>query len=180
MNNIIKSFLSTMQRFVMDLISYIPLVILRWMLYKLFLNKLGYKTRISKNVDIRSPYRISIGSYSNINKKTLLDGRGGSLTIGNCVDIAQEVNIWTLEHDYNDPNYKAKGGDVLIEDYAWIASRATILPGVKVGKGAVVATGAVVTKDVPSMAIVGGVPAKIIGKRDTTLTYKLGSWGWFN
>lgn len=174
------SLISTLQQSLMNFISFVPVVCLRWLLYKIFLKKLGTKTRISRRVDVRCPYRIKIGSYSNVNKRSLLDGRGGELVIGNNVDIAQEVNIWTLEHDYNDPNYTAKGEPVVIEDYAWIASRATILPGVHVGRGAVVAAGAVVTKDVPPMTIVGGVPARIIGKRDVDPKYKLGSWGWFD
>lgn len=177
---IVLSLLSTLQQSVMNIISFVPVVCLRWILYKLFLKKLGFKTRISKRVDVRCPYRISIGSYSNVNKRSLLDGRGGELVIGNNVDIAQDVNIWTLEHDYNDSYYKAKGEPVYIDDYVWIASRATILPGVRIGRGAVVAAGAVVTKDVPSMTIVGGVPAKPIGKRDVDPKYKLGSWGWFD
>lgn len=52
----------------------------------------------------------------------------------------------------------------MIENYVWLASRVTVLPGVTIGRGAVVAAGAVVTKDVPPLAIVGGVPAKIIGR----------------
>lgn len=175
-----RSCISTLIQSLMNFISRVPIVSLRWCMYKLTLKKLGNRTRISRSVDVRSPYRIFIGSNSNINKRSLLDGRGGSLEIGNNVDIAQEVNIWTLEHDYNDSNYTAKGEGVVIDDYAWIASRATILPGVHIGRGAVVAAGAVVTKDVPSMSIVGGVPAKVIGHRDTELRYHLGSWGWFD
>ena len=178
--NKILSLLSTIQQNLMDTISYIPFVCMRWFLYKLFLKNLGIRTRISKRVEVRCPYRIRVGSYSNVNKRSLLDGRGGELVIGKNVDIAQEVNIWTLEHDYNDPHYLAKGNSVVIDDYVWIASRATILPGVHIGRGAVVAAGAVVTKDVPPMTIVGGVPAKVIGKRDVDPEYKLGSWGWFD
>ena len=65
------------------------------------------------------------------------------------------------------------GGDVIIDDYVWIASRVTILPGVHIGRGAVVASGAIVTKDVPECAIVGGVPARIIGERKSKLHYNL-------
>lgn len=133
---------------------------------------------IYRNVDLRSPYRVSVGEHTNINKKCVLDGRGG-LTIGNNVDIAQETNIWTEQHDYNSPIFQAVTGRVVIEDYVWIASRATILPGVTIGKGAVVACGAVVTKDVAPFCIVAGIPAKVIGMRQNHLTYQLGDRAWF-
>ena len=78
-----------------------------------------------------------------------------------------------MEHDLNDDYHKAIWGNVIIEDYVWIASRVTILPNVHIGKGAVIAAGAVVTKDVPPMAIVVGVPARIIGTRKSKLKYQL-------
>lgn len=95
------------------------------------------------------------------------------------MDIAQEVNIWTEQHDYNSSSYEAVASPVVVNDYVWIASRATILPGVTIGKGAVVACGSVVTKDVPDYTVVAGIPAKVIGKRTRDLTYKLGTRVWF-
>lgn len=162
-------------------VFYILLPLVMWfpsyLLRKFFLKKLhmviGKNSYLLRNVYIHIPSNIKIGDNCVINSKTLLDGRGGRLIIGNNVDIAQEVNIWTLEHDPHDDFHKAIGGDVIIEDYVWIASRVTILPNVKIGKGAVVASGAVVTKDVPPMVIVGGIPAKIIGQRNSQLKYKL-------
>ncbi len=62
---------------------------------------------------------------------------------------------------------------MVIGDRAYVATRATILPGTVIGEGAVVAAGAVVTKDVPAFAIVGGVPAKVIGERTQNLDYSL-------
>lgn len=59
-------------------------------------------------------------------------------------------------------------------DYDYIGSRVTILPGVNIGEGAVVATGAVVTKSVAPYSIVGGVPAMVIGKHRQDLAYRLG------
>lgn len=144
----------------------------RWLVGQL-VSKLGSQTYFLLGVEIRNGKNISIGDNCVVNKRVLLDGRGGKLTIGNNVDIAQETNIWTLSHSPNSDTHESIGADVTIEDFVWIASRATILPGVKVGRGAVVASGAVVTKDVPSMAIVGGVPAKAIGTRASSLNYQL-------
>lgn len=101
------------------------------------------------------------------------------MKIGNNVDIAQEVNIWTEQHDYNSPTYASVCKPVKIEDYVWIASRATVLPGVTIGKGAVVASGAIVTKDVPPYTVVAGVPARPIGIRNKELTYNLETRKWF-
>ena len=134
---------------------------------------------IYRNVDLRSPYRISVGEHTNINKRCVLDGRGG-LKIGDNVDIAQETNIWSEQHDYNSPTYKSVCKTVVIDDYVWLASRVTVLPGVHIGRGAVVASGAVVTKDVLPLAIVAGVPAKIIGyRKEEALQYHLGDRAWF-
>lgn len=104
----------------------------------------------------------------------------GGVFIGNNVDIAQATNIWTEQHDYNSPTYKSVCKEVIIDDYVWLASRATVLPGVHIGRGAVVASGTVVTKNVPPLAIVAGVPAKIIGyRKEEVLQYKLGDRAWF-
>ena len=70
-----------------------------------------------------------------------------------------------MEHDINSDSFAITSGQVIIEDYVYIASRVTIMPGVCIGEGAVVASGAVVTKDVEPWTLVGGVPAKPIKKR---------------
>ena len=134
-----------------------------------FLRKLGLD--IGENVSlfagfhIRNPNGIKIGNGCSIGPKVLLDGRKG-LVLGNNVTIAYEAIIWSLNHDYNDLNFKGEGEKVLIGDYAWICSRSIILPGVKIGKGAVVASGAIVTKNIGDYEIWGGVPAKLLGYRE--------------
>ena len=149
----------------------IPSFTIRKLLLKKRLGKLGQNNFIRMYIEIRKQKNIYIGNNNSINQRVLLDGRGGKLEIRNNVDIAQETNIWTLEHNVHCDNHSAIGGDVIIEDFAWIASRVTILPGVTIGKGAVVAANSVVTKDVESMTIVGGVPAKKIGVRKNKLKY---------
>ena len=168
-----KEIFSNIYHALISLLFCLPFAFVRRLGASIIFKKIGKKVKFAHHLDIRSPYRISIGDYTHINKNVLLDGRGALLIIGENVDIAQEVNIWTMQHDYNDSQYKSIGKPVRIEDYVWIASRATILPGVTIGRGAVVASCAVVTKDVPPLAVVAGVPAKVIGNRKDCLEYKL-------
>ena len=140
---------------------------------KLILGGLGKHSTVCRNVEIRVPRNIYIGNNTIINKKTLLDGRGGRIVIGDNVDIAQEVNIWTSQHDYNDDFHKLDNAGVTIDDYAWVAARATVIPGVSIGRGAVIGTCSLVTKDVAPMDVVGGVPAKHISTRTSQLKYKI-------
>ncbi|MBU2900551.1 acyltransferase [Maribacter dokdonensis] len=114
--------------------------------------------------------KIVIGENSVINRKCYLDGRGGVI-IGNNVSISPEVNLITATHDAQSKNFEYAIKLIRIEDYVWIGTRATILPGVSLGKGCVVATGSVVSKDVAPFTIVGGVPAKKIGDRNNYLDY---------
>jgi acetyltransferase-like isoleucine patch superfamily enzyme len=92
------------------------------------------------------------------------DGRCG-LAIGNCVDIGHQVKILTLQHDMDDVDYGTEGALVSIRDYAVIAGRSTILPGVTVGEAGMVTAGAVVTKPIELYTIGGGVPARFIRSR---------------
>ena len=133
------------------------------------LRKIGVK--MSKNVKfysgftVRNPTGLTIEDGVSVGPKVLLDARCG-LTIHKNAVIAYDAIIWSLNHDYNDVHFCGKGAPVEIGAYAWVCSRAIILPGISVGEGAIVASGAVVTKNVDPYTIVGGVPAKIIGKRE--------------
>ncbi|MBW9206904.1 acyltransferase [Mumia sp. zg.B17] len=129
--------------------------------------------------DLRYPAGIIIGGGSVIGFDATLDGRRG-ITIGRNVNLSSEVAMWTLQHDHNDPDFGTEGGPITVGDYAWISFRATILPGVRIGEGAVVAANAVVTRDVPDYAVVGGIPAKVIGQRTRDLDYSISEGGpWF-
>jgi maltose O-acetyltransferase len=108
---------------------------------------------------------IGVGENSRINRSCTLDLRGG-LTIGANVSVSPDVTILTASHGVNDPHFSLEHAPVVIDDHVWIGTRAMILPGVTLGRGCVVAAGAVVTRDVAPMAIVGGVPARPLGRRD--------------
>lgn len=127
-------------------------------------------TYLFRRVEVLFPYGLEIGRNSTVGWFSLLDARG-RIVIGDNVTIASYVKIITESHDTWSKDFKAIFRSVVIDDYAWICTGATIQQGVTIGKGAVVAAGAVVTKDVPSYSIVGGVPAKVIGKRTEELDY---------
>lgn len=107
---------------------------------------------------------ITIGAHTIVNRQCCLDGRGG-LTIGDNVSISPGVWLLTDQHDMDDPVFAERFARIVIHDHVWLGSRALVLPGVTIGEGAVVAAGAVVTKDVPPYTVVGGVPARPVGAR---------------
>jgi maltose O-acetyltransferase len=80
--------------------------------------------------------------------------------------------IYTLQHDIDSPSFIVTGGPVTIEDYVYIGPRAIILPNVRIGRGAVIGAGAVVTQDVSEYAVVAGVPARFIRERSRELDYR--------
>ena len=134
--------------------------------------KLGRRSIIYGGAEVRHARMITIGDGSIVGNGAILDGRLG-ITIGRNVNFSTGVWIWTVQHDYRSPDFGDQGGAVTIGDYAWISCPAVILPGVSIGEGAVVAAGAIVTKDVPPYAVVGGVPARILGERPRGLHYDL-------
>jgi maltose O-acetyltransferase len=113
---------------------------------------------------------LTIGRGTTIDQGARLDGRGG-LTIGEAVSIAPDVYLLTADHDPQSPDFAGRTAPIVVEDHAWLGTRAMVLPGVRIGRGAVVAAGAVVSRDVPPYTIVGGVPAKPIGTRSEDLRY---------
>lgn len=169
----IKKYASGLKMLAIKVTSHLPSQYFRKaILSKLFGMKIASSATIYGGTEFRAPSKISIGENSIIGNNSLLDGRRG-LMIGSNVNISSGVWIWTLHHDVQSPEFAVAGGETTIGARVWLCSRSTLLPGVKIGEGAVVASGAVVTKDVPPYAIVGGVPAKIIGKRTENLKYIL-------
>jgi maltose O-acetyltransferase len=116
---------------------------------------------------------LRIGTHCHINRNCCLDARE-SLSIGDNVSMSPDVTVLTTQHLYNDPGFGLISQPVVIEDHVWIGTRAMIMPGVTIHRGAVIAAGAVVTKDVMPLDIVGGVPARSIGQRSLDPAYRLG------
>lgn len=152
------------------ILSHVPI----WRLRRYFFRSLGCKinseTYIDRHCYIMGVNRLEIGHGTHVNRQCTLDARG-LLYIGNSVSVSHGVMLMSGGHDFNSKTFEAVFLPIIIEDNAWIGCGAIVLQGVTIGKGAVVAAGAVVTKNVPPYAVVGGVPAKVIGHRSEDLDY---------
>ena len=146
-----------------------PIRYLRQHVCRLLLARYGEESTISDHVKLIAPGNIHVGRYVGVANKVLLDGRGG-IEVGDYTMIGVESIVLTAthRHDRLDIPMCEQGmvhASVMIGQDVWIGMRALILPGVTIEDQAIVAAGAVVTKDVPCRAIVGGVPARIIRMR---------------
>ncbi len=133
--------------------------------------ELSSQCQVMRGVSFETGYEgtISVGSNSFIGPYSILNGQGG-LKIGKNVLIAGQCYLVAGNHDYSDvtrpiteQGFISKG--IVIEDGVWLGAGVKVLDGVTVGSGAIVSAGAVVTRDVPPMTIVAGIPAKVIKKR---------------
>ena len=149
-----------------------------WYLRRILRFSIGGNSSIHMGVFVTGR-NIKLGNHVVINRRVYLDGRIG-VEIHNNVSISPEVYIISMEHDPNDPLFATRGGTVTIDDNVWIGSRAMILPGIHIGKGAVVGAGAVVTRDVLPYQIVAGVPARVIGMRNRQIDYRCVYFPWFD
>ena len=170
----VYSYILDIELFMLRIVGFFPIYTIRYIFYVSAGVKLSPKAHLHMGTQFLNPSNISIGEGTIIGQNVFLDGRD-KLTIGKHTDIASDVLIYNSEHDISSDDFLAICAPVEISDYCFIGPRAIILPGVKIGRGAVVAAGAVVTKDVREFSIVGGVPAKVIGERkNRNPSYKLG------
>lgn len=175
----VKTIASEFIILIIHIVGQIPSHHIRRAFYRLYGMEIGFGSTIHMGARFYNLGNITIGSDTIIGENAVLDGRD-KITIGNHVALASEVMIYNAEHDVHDKDFRVTTEPVIIEDYVFIGPRAIILPGVTVGKGAVVAAGAIVTKNVEQFTIVGGVPAKSIGERKVReVDYTLGRAAWF-
>lgn len=134
---------------------------------------IGHGTVLGGTLDVRGGVgagkRLTIGVHCWINSGLTVDA-SAEVVIGDQVSIGQDVIVLTNTHEIGPPSNRgglSKDIPVRIGHGCWLGARSVILPGVTVGDGAVVAAGAVVSKDVPPNALVGGVPARVIRMLDS-------------
>jgi acetyltransferase-like isoleucine patch superfamily enzyme len=148
---------------------------LRIFLYRKIGMRIGNNCVVRRGVYLGSPNELEMGDGSFIGRASLYCT--GGVKIGKNVNVSDGAVIITAKHDVNSPAFEALYQPITVNDWAWIATNAIILAGVTIGEGAVVAAGAVVTKDVLPYSIVGGNPAKVIGERKKqAFTYVPGNY----
>ena len=164
----IYSWLTNILWGVMDLLPQI----LRLAIFKLMLKSFGKGSTVDYKTYIRYPMHVRIGEHTMINRGCRMlasfHHKNVEIAIGSYVAVAPEVCFLAAGHDYKQLNLPDTAESIKVDDYVWIGARSIILQGVTIGEGAVVAAGSVVTRDVPAYSVVGGVPARVIKKREIT------------
>lgn len=127
--------------------------------------KIGRKCAISAKADIWAPWNLELGDYVAIANDVEIYNVS-KITMGNHITVSQESYLCTASHDISRLLKPLVHKPIVIGDFSWVCSRSMVLPGVTIGDGAVVAAGAVVTKDVEPWTVVGGNPARFIKKRE--------------
>lgn len=153
--------------------GHLPIPALRNLYLRGWLGHFGQGTSVQMSCHFLNGRKIHLGERNVINFGCLLDGRKFTIHTGNDVSIGPKATILTLGHDPQSAEFADRGGDVIIGNRAWIGYGVIILPGIKIGDGAVIGAGAVVTRDVSAFTIVAGNPARKIGERNQDLRYQL-------
>lgn len=134
-----------------------------------FLSGMGEKNNIQGGLTLITPEKFCLGSNCEIAQGVFITA-GGGVRLGDWVGIGPDAKIWSVNHRYSDPDtpwilqgweYK----EVIIEDDVWIGANSFIMPGVHVGKGAIISACTVVSKSVPPYAVMSGNPGRVVGWR---------------
>jgi acetyltransferase-like isoleucine patch superfamily enzyme len=166
--------------FINSIVSRLPSHRLRLFLYRTVLGiEIGAGSHVFMGARFEARGNVRIGRNSVINQGCHFDNQG-KIVIGDNVSISADAAIVTSDVNVKDPERKPRTRPVEIGDYVVIGTRATVLPGVRVGEGGVVAAGAVVCKDVPPYTFVAGIPAKTTGSRPRGPTYNARYYRFFS
>ncbi len=137
----------------------------RCFLLRIFGAKIGQGVRIQGTAKVWQPWKLTIGDNSWIDGGVSLYSVD-EISIGSNVVVSELAFICTASHDISSPVFELVMKPIVVKDCAWVCARATVLMGVTIGEGSVVAAGAVVTKNTEPWAVVGGNPAREIGTRN--------------
>ncbi|MGL5034456.1 MAG: WcaF family extracellular polysaccharide biosynthesis acetyltransferase [Microcystaceae cyanobacterium] len=145
--------------------SLIPVSIFKVFILRLFGAKIGQGVNLKPGVKIKFPWRLAIADHVWIGEKVWIDNIF-QVTIETNVCISQDVYLCTGNHSWSKTNFELIPGEIYLEESSWIAARAVIGPGVRVGQGAVLSLGSVATQSLKAMTIYAGNPAQAIKERN--------------
>ena len=134
---------------------------------RLFGARIGAHVNVYPSTHLYMPWNVEIGEWSALGDDVFVYSLG-KVRIGRSVTLSYRSHVCAGTHDLSDPLLPLKKPPVLIEDGVWVGTEAFIGPGVTVGRGAVVGARAVVVKNVEPHDVVGGNPARTIGRRRFT------------
>lgn len=142
---------------------------IRRRLLRAFLARLGEGTVVRAGFGISNPEKVSIGSHCNFAPGVFITG-GGGVTIGDYVGLGPDVKIWSINHRFEDPDtpWLKRGWDktpAVIEGDVWVGANCFVMPGITIGRGAILSAGTILMKSVPPFAIVAGNPGRVVGWR---------------
>ena len=143
---------------------------LRFLIFKILMKKIGFRVFIDFKVYFRYPKRIIIGNDVSINRGCefypSFYNKKATIELGNNIRIGPGVKFFAAGHDYKSIQLPDTSKKIQINDNVWIGANSSILQGVSIGEGAVIAAGSIVTKNIPPYEVYGGINAKKIKKRD--------------
>lgn len=161
------------------LITKQPFCIVRYVYLRVFSKAMGDCVSVMTGTTFIGVRNMSFASNIQIGSNCRLDARG-EISIGSNVCISSGCTFVTADHDVQSFDFSGRLGKITIGDHVWIAMNCTILKGVTIENGAVVAAMSLVNKDVRELDVVGGVPAKELARRNSDLAYKIGpAYNWY-
>jgi putative colanic acid biosynthesis acetyltransferase WcaF len=143
---------------------WLPISYLKVFILRLFGATIGQGVRIKPGVRIKFPWRLTIGNYCWIGESAWLDNVA-PIVLEDHVCISQGSYLCTGNHDWSDPNFQLKLGEIYLESGSWIAAQAVVAPGVRIGNGSILTLGSVATQSLEPMTIYAGNPAIAIKPR---------------
>jgi len=141
-----------------------PFSSLKIFLLRLFGAKIGKGVNIKPSVNIKYPWRLTIGSYSWIGENVWIDNLEEVVIGDNCC-ISQGAMLLCGNHNYKKSTFDLITGKIVMEDGAWVGAQATVVPGVTIKSHAILAVGSIATKDLEPYIIYQGNPAQPVRER---------------
>lgn len=156
-----------------------PFCIVRYVYLRTFCKAMGRCVSVMAGTTFIGIRNVTFASNIQVGSNCRIDARG-EISIGSNVCISSGCTFVSADHDVQSSLFAGRLGRINVGDYVWIAMNCTILKGVTLGEGAVVAAMSLVNKDVNDFDIVGGVPVKKIATRNNELAYTIGpAYNWY-